>query len=152
METLGLFIHNLDQTRSRRNYNCYRANYPTIYAPSHALKPVLVIETYVALLPFPTTLRMADNYIYRFLKIEGQEHLAERYGLMPFVIETQAVERTLVDKVFAICDYYLSGKVTQHSRHLYDIHKIMENITTQDNFPSLVKEVRKVRSALRYFD
>ena len=55
-----------------------------------------------------------------------QEDLAKEFDLMPFEITTQAIERTLIDKVFAIFDYYLSNKVEQHSRHLYDIYKIMD--------------------------
>ncbi len=35
---------------------------------------------------------------------------------MTFEITTQAIERTLIDKVFAICDYYLSDKIDRHSR------------------------------------
>ena len=62
------FQTDLDMTRSRRHYNCYRAAYPSMYEQSNILKPELVVETYVALLPFPTTKRMVDNYIYRFLK------------------------------------------------------------------------------------
>lgn len=58
------FVANLKETRSRRSYNCYRASYSSIYSPLLELKPELVIETYIALLPFPTVNRMTDNYIY----------------------------------------------------------------------------------------
>ena len=69
MEELNLPIINIDETRSRRQYNCYRAEYTSIYGLITILKPELVVETYVALLPFPTTKRLVDNYIYRFCKI-----------------------------------------------------------------------------------
>ena len=105
MDALQFPILNLDATRSRRSYNCYRASYSSLYSPILELKPELVIETYIALLPFPTVTRTADNYIHRFLKLTDQEYLAEEFGLMPFEITTQAIERTLIDKVFAICDY-----------------------------------------------
>ena len=58
MEEFGLTINNLEATRSRRNYNCYRAGYPSVYEQNDILNPELVIETYVAMLPFPTTKRM----------------------------------------------------------------------------------------------
>lgn len=106
IESLGFSLTNLEETRSRRSYNCYRADYPSIYSPLLELKPELLIETYIALLPFPTVKRMADNYIYRFLKMTEQEELAEEFDIMPFEITTQAIERTLIDKIFAICDYY----------------------------------------------
>ena len=148
MDTLNLPITNLEQTRSRRNYNCYHAAYPSIYAPVLEIKTELVIETYIALLPFPTTVRMTDNYIYRFLRQSDQIHLAEEFDLMPFEITVQTIERTLIDKVFALCDYYMSGKTERHSRHLYDIHKILENTILPESFAALIGEVRALRAPL----
>ena len=148
MEELKFPIANLDDTRSRRHYNCYRAAYSSIYDQSGILKPELVVETYVALLPFPTTKRLVDNYIYRFLKKINRLDLAKRYELMPFEITTQTVERTLVDKVFALCDYYMQGAIAHHSRHLYDIYKIVDSIGITDEVVKLIPEVREVRSEL----
>lgn len=148
MDALNFPITNLEQTRSRRNYNCYRAAYPSIYAPVLEIKSELVIETYIALLPFPTTVHMTDNYIYRFLQQSDQTHLAEEFNLMPFEITVQTIERTLVDKVFALCDYYMSGKTNRHSRHLYDIHKILENTILPESFADLIGEVRTLRAPL----
>lgn len=148
MDILNFSIKNLEQTRSRRNYNCYRAVYPSIYPCKSGVKTELIIETYIALLPFPTTVRKTDNYIYRFLYQSDQLCLAEKFNLMPFETTTQAIERTLIDKVFAVCDYYLSGKVAGHSRHLYDIHKILNHISLSETFPSLVQEVRELRAPL----
>ena len=148
MESLGFSVTNLEETRSRRSYNCYRASYSSIYSPLLELKPELVIETYIALLPFPTVNRRTDNYIYRFLKMTEQEELAEEFDLAPFEITTQAIERTLIDKVFALCDYYLSDKTARHSRHLYDIYKILEYTTLDASLSGLVQEVRSLREPL----
>ena len=148
MEELNLPIINIDETRSRRQYNCYRAEYTSIYGLITILKPELVVETYVALLPFLTTKRLVDNYIYRFLRKIDRLDIAESYNLMPFEITTQTIERTLVDKVFAICDYYMQGKTERHSRHLYDIHKIVTYVGIMDEMKRLVPEVRAVRSNL----
>ena len=57
----------------------------------------------------------------------------------------QGIDRTLADKVFAVCDYYLQGKVAKHSRHLYDIYKLLPLVPQDENFKELVKEVRAVR-------
>lgn len=148
MEEFGFPITNLDMTRSRRHYNCYRATYPSMYEQSNILKPELVVETYVALLPFPTTKRMVDNYIYRFLNKINRLDLAETYDLMPFEITTQTIERTLADKVFALCDYYMQGEIERHSRHLYDIYKIVNAIGITEELTKLIPEVRTVRSEL----
>lgn len=39
MEEFGFQIANLDMTRSRRHYNCYRAIYPSMYEQLNILKP-----------------------------------------------------------------------------------------------------------------
>ena len=148
MEEFGFPITNLEMTRSRRHYNCYRAAYPSMYVQSNILKPELVVETYVALLPFPTTKRMVDNYIYRFLNKINRLDLAENYDLMPFEITTQTIERTLADKVFALCDYYMQGEIERHSRHLYDIYKIVNAVGIPEELAKLIPEVRAVRSEL----
>lgn len=148
MEEYGFTITNLDMTRSRRNYNCYRADYPSMYNKNNILKPELVVETYIALLPFPTTKRSVDNYIYRFLVKINRMDLILKYDLMPFEILTQTIERILVDKVFALCDYYMQGEVTGHSRHLYDIYKIVDAIGVNKEVKRIIPEVRKVRSEL----
>lgn len=148
MDDLGFPITNLDATRSRRHYNCYRASYPSMYEQSNYLKPELVVETYVALLPFPTTTRNVDNYLYRFLNKISRLDLAEEYDLNPFPITTQTIERTLIDKIFALCDYYLTDNIEGHSRHIYDIYKIVESIGITDTIPPLIPKVRSVRSNL----
>lgn len=56
------------------------------------------------------------------------------------------MDRTLADKVFAICDYYLQGKVNGHSRHLYDIFKLLPFVPQNEEFKNLVRDVRTVRA------
>ncbi|MCP1108834.1 nucleotidyl transferase AbiEii/AbiGii toxin family protein [Ohessyouella blattaphilus] len=148
MDALNLQIKKLDDIQSRRNYNCYHVDYTSIYSPILSIKPELIIETYITLLPFPTVKRSADNYIHHFLETENMEHLAQEYELMPFSVATQAIERTFVDKVFAICDYYLTGKTDKHSRHLYDIHKICSSTPFTPALADLVHEVRLLREPL----
>ena len=68
------------------------------------------------------------------------------YGLDTFEMKVQGIDRTLIDKVFAICDYYLQDKVKKHSRHIYDIYKLLQLVPLTTEFETLVEEVRKVRS------
>lgn len=51
----------------------------------------------------------------------------------------------MIDKVFAVCDYYLLGKAHRNARHLYDIYKLTEYVEMDDDFLKLVKEVRAHR-------
>ena len=61
-------------------------------------------------------------------------------------MKVQGIDRTMIDKVFAICDYYIQGNVRRHSRHIYDIYKLLPLVRLDDEFSGLVKEVRKVRA------
>lgn len=53
--------------------------------------------------------------------------------------------KSLIDKFFAVCDYYMQGKAHRNARHLYDIYKLTEYVELDDAFMNLVKEVRAHR-------
>ena len=62
----------------------------------------------------------------------------------------QTAERTLIDKLFALGDYYLADKVTEHSRHIYDIYKLLNVVDLNYDLKALAVEVaaeRKTHSA-----
>ena len=64
----------------------------------------------------------------------------------PFDVCVQKLERTFVDKIFAICDYYERNEQIRNSRHIYDCYKISKVISLQSkDLKKLVKEVRKAR-------
>lgn len=66
-----------------------------------------------------------------------------------FPMNLQSLERTYIDKVFALCDYYLQGKSKRYSRHLYDIYKLTPMMEFGEKFVRLVEEVRKHRANLK---
>ena len=68
---------------------------------------------------------------------------------MPFPMQVQSLERTLIDKLFALCDYYIQNKAARNSRHLYDIYKLGQQVVVDENFKSLVTEVRKHRLEIK---
>lgn len=41
------------------------------------------------------------------------------YDLETFPMRVQSLNRTLIDKVFAVCDYYLQGKDHRNAIHFY---------------------------------
>ena len=145
-EELGLTIPNIDETRSRRSYNKYLLAYdPVIEKLSDALQPTVILETSFAEISFPTVILPVHSYIGDMMKTEAPE-MAELYGLRPFDMKVQGIDRTMIDKVFAICDYYMKGDVRRHSRHIYDIYKLLPKVPLDDDFGKLVKEVREVRA------
>lgn len=102
------------------------------------------MEVVLSSLAFPTVEMEVTSFIYEFLIKENAE-IVEQFGLQPFKIKVQDLSRTFVDKVFAICDYYLQGKKERHSRHVYDLYMLLSKVSLDDNLAALVKEVREQR-------
>ena len=145
-EELGLTIENLNETRSRRDYNRYIIAYESVMPLDNSvLRTAVLLETSYTAVSFPTVELLVDSYIGDMMKEEAPQLLEEFY-LLPFSMKVQGIDRTLVDKVFAICDYYLQGNVQKHSRHLYDIYKLFPLVPQNIDFQKLISEVRKVRA------
>jgi hypothetical protein len=143
---LGLSIQNIAETRSRRDYNRYEIAYNSVQQlEDFAVQPIVVIETSYTAVSFPVESLDVHNYIGDMMEDESPAYI-EKYYLSPFTMKVQCLDRTLVDKVFAICDYYLQGKLNGHSRHLYDIYKLFPLVSQNDDFKKLVSEVRNVRA------
>lgn len=103
------------------------------------------MEVSLASLSFPTVELLVDSYVYQFLEKENVDVIA-KFGLQPFKMNVQGIDRTLADKVFAICDYYLQGKTKRYSRHIYDIYMLLPKVDMNEEFKELVCEVRKLRA------
>jgi len=147
--SLGLTLTNPDDIRSRRDFNRYLAEYPIITLQSGSIKPRLEVETAVFLRAYPTQKLPAASFVYDYLNQIGRQDLIARYNLDPFQLNVQSVERTFVDKLFALADYYLNNKLTEHSRHLYDIAKLSEVIALNDDLRALAHSVRLDRQGDR---
>lgn len=144
IDDLNFKLDNADDIRTRMDFNRYQITYPVSETVSF-IKPYLYIETAVFLKPFPYEIKTADSYVYRFLKDANHKEIIDKYSLNPFEIKVQSLERTFIDKIFAIDDYYLTNNITGHSRHLYDLYKIMPMIKFDDNFYALFNEVKEIR-------
>lgn len=145
-EQLGMTIPNIDETRSRRSYNRYILEYQSVLSePDDAVQNAVLMETSFAEVSFPTAVLPVHSYIGDMMVEEAPEEL-KNFRLEPFEMKVQGLDRTLADKFFAICDYYMQNRVKKHSRHIYDIYKLLQIIPQTDEFKALVKEVRDVRA------
>lgn len=140
IDDLGLSLRNVEDIRSRRDYNRYIINYPALQGAAY-LKQQLIVETVVSMRAFPNRPMVASSLIYDFLKDTGREDIIREYHLQPFSVNVQAAERTLLDKLFALADYYLSGAITEHSRHIYDIYKLSMIVPVDDHLRQLARQV-----------
>lgn len=144
IDEFGFTLSNPENIRSRRDYNRYVVDYPTIF-PTAYLKEHLIIETAVYIKAYPCKRMLASSLIYDYLERNGYVDFIEQYSLHPFELNVQTAERTLIDKVFALGDYYLSDAVHEHSRHVYDIYKLLGVVALGDDMKTLVQNVREER-------
>ncbi len=137
-------LTNADTIRSRRDFNRYIIDYPSSLSAVY-LKEQLIVETVVYQRSYPTKKLKADCFIYQYLHANGYDSFINQYDLLPFELNVQAAERTMIDKLYALADYYLSNTTTEHSRHIYDIYKLSEIVTIDNELKSLVSSVADER-------
>ena len=145
---LDLPIVNWNETKSRRDYNCYIFDYKPIESTTEKnLFSGVKMEVALGTVAFPTEKMLVDSYIYQYLSKENMDIVRE-FGIEPFEMTVQSLERTFADKVFAICDYYMEGKVKRHSRHIYDLYMLLPKIILDDDYRELVAEIRNHRAKM----
>lgn len=148
-DELGFELLNREEVKQHThgNFNCYNVRYPVIFS-SDDIKTELKVEMTYIQKSYPQEQRQASSYIGEFFRQIGNPFIIEEYGLESFPVQVQSLERTLVDKVFAVCDYYLSGKTMGNSRHIYDISRLLTRVNIVDcRMKALVKNVRNERKS-----
>lgn len=145
-DELGLVIRNFDSVESDKNLNHYDFYYEPVAGDRviNAIPPYVKLETSLMSYSFPTEERKLGNYILDALGAD-EKVLISAYDLQPFPMRVQSLNRTLIDKIFALCDYYLQGKAHRNARHLYDIYKLADYVEVDEEFINLLKEVRAHR-------
>lgn len=144
IEYCKLTLTELESIRSRRDFNKYVIDYPTQF-DTNFLKQHLIIETAVFFRAYPTEIKEADNFVYNYLLENKYSDIIELYDLAPFTLNVQTTDRTFVDKLFALGDYYLADTIQGHSRHIYDLYKLLPTIEFNDELKSLIKAIREER-------
>lgn len=144
---LDMVVTNLNETHSRRDYNRYIIAYSSVLpSASDAVQSAVLLETSFKTVSFPTVELPVRSYIGTMMESEAPD-LIKDFELEPFSMKVQGLDRTLADKIFAICDYYMQNTVQKHSRHLYDIHMLLPLVPMDENFRELMHDVREDRKA-----
>lgn len=145
IDEFNFILTNPDNIRSKRDYNKYTIDFPSVFAFS-SLKQYLIVETSVFIRSYPSVKMTASSIIYDYLVKENRTDIIEQFELEPFELNVQDVKRTFIDKLFALGDYYLDDKITEHSRHIYDLYKLSTAVTVDVDLKELLEQVRKERS------
>lgn len=145
IEATSLSISNLDNIRSRRVFNRYLCPYNSLWNP---LGDQIIVEWATQTPSFPIEEKTAQTIIGKYLDSIDRHDLVKKYGLEEFKVKTITKERTLVDKVFAICDYHISKKLTRQSRHIYDLYHLLKYVDLNDELIKLFNNVKEYRVKL----
>ena len=141
---LDFGLTNADSIKICRDYNRYIIDYPSSLSAAY-LKEQLIVETAIYQRAYPTKIMAADSLIYQYLHENGYDVFIKQYDLEPFALNVQTAERTMLDKMYALADYYLLNTTTEHSRHIYDIYKLSEIVTIDDTLKGLALSVAEER-------
>ena len=147
-DRLGFRILNREEVinHSHGSLNRYYIEYPITFN-SVSVKPFVQIEMSFYQKAYPDEIKEVNSIIGDWLINSNNQLIASEYNLLPFKVCVQKLERTFIDKVFAICDYYERQEITRNSRHIYDLYMIIKAIDLDDKtLPVLIKEVRLDRS------
>ncbi len=147
-DELRMPIENWNSIESDKDYNYYLFSYqPISEGGIPGIRSNVKLETALVSYSFPTEEKAVSSIIYEALESSAPDIISD-YGLQKFPMKVQSVSRTFLDKIFALCDYYMEGKTKRYSRHLYDIYKLYPSITIDDGFKALAEQVREHRSHL----
>lgn len=136
---LGLRLLNPEQIRSRRDFNRYVFEYDSLYSD---MPEQLIVEISYISVAYPVnTINIGSIVGKAYKNFDLSELFPEANIMMP----AQTLERTFIDKVFAVCDYRLKDRPERNSRHLYDIYKLFPAIKRDDSFLELINKVRNER-------
>ena len=135
---LGFVLTNPENIMSRHNYNKYVFIYDSLFSEE---KLEIIIETSYYQRSYPVIKKEISSYISIFCE-KNSVKMPFDFVPMKFEMNVQSLERTFVDKIFAICDYKIENMMDRDSRHLYDIAKIEPMIIFNDSLKELISMVR----------
>lgn len=148
IEAVSLKVSNPDNIRSRRLFNRYLCPYETVTNHQSIDFNTVIVEWATLTPSFPIEEKTAQTIIGKYFDQIGRHDLTIKYGLEEFTVKTITKERTLVDKIFAICDYHINKKIIRQSRHIYDIYHLLKHVELNDDFIELFLKVKEYRSQL----
>ena len=140
-ESLDMELTNPEQIKSRHDYNMYVFSYDSLFS----VKPMeIIVETSYYQTVYPVEKHEVRSFVGKFCQDNGIV-LPIPFQAATVTMNVQSLERTFIDKVFAICDYRIQNMQDRDSRHLYDICKLLPVVKLDRNMDELIDIVRNDR-------
>ena len=137
---MGLRLINNEDIFSRRTFNRYEFEFDSLFG-----SPVEMLVEASFFQPVYPVIEHEISSIAGNCFCKAGITIPEGYEIPKFNMSVQSLERTFVDKVFAVCDYYIKNVQERDSRHLYDIAKLSEYVDINQSLEDLVDSVRRDR-------
>jgi len=140
-EDLGLILTNPEDIQSRHSYNKYVFKYESLFSE---VSLELIIETSFYQDVYPVENHDVYSFVGRFCEKNGIT-LPIPFDEAKISMQVQSLERTFIDKVFAVCDYRIQNMMDRDSRHLYDIANLLPEVEITPELDALIDRVRDDR-------
>ena len=140
-DDMGFTLTNSDNIHSRHSYNKYVFEYESLFSE---IPLELIVETSFYQAVYPMEIHGVNSFVGEFCKDRSIE-LPIPFEASEVNMKVQSLERTFVDKIFAICDYRIRDMQGRDSRHLYDIAKLLPEVRITPELDDLIDEVREDR-------
>ena len=140
-ENLGLVLSNPEEIKSRYDYNKYVFKYDSLFS---VIPLEIIIETSYYQSVYPVDKHIVGSFVGRFC-LDRNIILPVPFEAAEVMMNVQSIERTFVDKVFAVCDYKIQNMQNRDSRHLYDICKLLREVELNEELDKLIDMVRDDR-------
>ena len=134
----------IPEERNKRNKSSY------IWFDTEANKIKLEIGSRIR--PEPYSRRLLKTYIQEFLEEIGADEDVARFELTTVEMNVLNIERTFLDKVFAVKRHAICGSLKQKSRHIYDVVRlytlpeIQAFLRDKDGLRQLVQKTKETDS------
>ncbi len=140
-DKLRFTLFNSEDIKSKHSYNKYVFEYESLFSN---IPLELIVETSFYQDVYPVELHDVNSFVGKFCANRGIQ-LPIPFDAATLNMQVQSLERTFIDKVFAICDYRLQNMQDRDSRHLYDIAKLLPHIQFTPSLDALIDDVRDDR-------
>ena len=140
-ENLGLVLSNPEEIKSRYDYNKYVFKYDSLFS---VIPLEIIIETSYYQSVYPVDKHVVGSFVGRFC-LDRNIILPVPFEAAEVMMNVQSIERTFVDKVFAVWDYKIQNMQDRDSRHLYDICKLIREVELNEELDKLIDMVRDDR-------
>ena len=117
----GAFSTKINEERNDRNKSSY-----VWFEQEEMDGGRIKLEIGSSVKPEPFEKRRLSTYIQQYLEYKGMVDAIEEYGLCEVAVNTLRIERTFLDKVFAVKRHACCGTLARKVRHIYDVTKLYE--------------------------